>query len=129
MGKPGHTGITRIIKAAGYSLQGFRAAWRHESAFRLETLLTAAFAPLAFWLGQTALQVALLLGSLLVVVIVELLNSGIEAAVDRIGDEPNHLSGRAKDMGSAAVLLALLMVVMTWAAVIVDRLCPGLFVQ
>jgi len=76
MGKPGHPGVRRIIKAAGYSLQGFRAAWQHEPAFRQETLLAVAFSPLAVWLGQTALQVAVLLSSLLLVVIVELLNPG-----------------------------------------------------
>ena len=126
MAKPGYTGLTRIIKAAGYSLQGFRAAWRHESAFRQETLLTVALLPLAVWLGQGAVQIALLVGSLFLVVIVELLNSGIETVVDRIGDQPHELSGRAKDLGSAAVFLTLLLMVVVWALIAVQRFCPSI---
>lgn len=124
VGKPGHSGLTRIIKAAGYSLQGFRAAWRHESAFRQEALLAAAMLPLGIWLGEGAVQVSLLIGVLVIVVIVELLNSAIEAVVDRIGDEPHTLSGRAKDMGSAAVFLSLLLAAGVWAAVAVQRFFP-----
>lgn len=121
MGKPGDTGITRIIKAGGYSMLGFRAAWRHESAFRQETTLAAILVPLAIWLGQSATQVSLLIGSVLLVVIVELLNSGIEAVVDRIGDEPHKLSGRAKDMGSAAVLLSVILVIIVWTTIAAER--------
>jgi diacylglycerol kinase (ATP) len=124
MAKPGYTGLKRVIKAAGYSLQGFRAAWRHESAFRQETLLALAFLPLAVWLGRDAVEIALLVGTLFLVVIVELLNSGIEAVVDRIGDEEHKLSGRAKDMGSAAVFLTLLLVLVVWATLAVERFFP-----
>ena len=125
MTKPGYTGLKRIVMAAGYSLQGFHAAWKHESAFRQETLLTLAFLPLAIWLGQSAAQTALLISTLFLVVIVELLNSGIEAVVDRIGDEPHKLSGRAKDMGSAAVFLSLLLMAVVWVTVAVERFLPG----
>jgi diacylglycerol kinase (ATP) len=124
MAKPGYTGLERIIKASGYSLQGFRAAWKHESAFRQETLLALVFMPLALWLGQSAVQTALLVGTLFLVVIVELLNSSIEAVVDRIGDEPHRLSGRAKDMGSAAVFLSLLLLVVVWSMVALERFYP-----
>ena len=125
MAKQGYTGLKRIIKATGYSAQGFRAAWKHESAFRQETLLTLAFLPLAIWLGSNAVQVALLVSTLFLVVIVELLNSGIEAVVDRIGDEAHKLSGRAKDMGSAAVFLSLLLMAVVWVTVAVERFLPG----
>ena len=124
MGKSGYTGLTRIIKAAGYSLLGFRAAWKHESAFRQETLIAIVLLPLAFWLGRGAVQIALLVGSLLLVVIVELLTSGIEAVVDRIGAQPHELSGRAKDLGSAAVFLTLLLMVVVWALIAVERFFP-----
>ena len=122
MGKPGNQGLTRIIKAAGYSAKGFRAAWAFESAFRQEVVLTIALTPLAFLLGRTPVEISLLIASLLLVVIVELLNSGIEAVVDRVGDEPHALSGRAKDLGSAAVFLALVLVLVVWGGVLVDRL-------
>jgi diacylglycerol kinase (ATP) len=122
MGKPGNQGLTRIIKAAGYSAKGFRAAWTFESAFRQEVVLTIALTPLAFLLGRTPVEISLLIASLLLVVIVELLNSGIEAVVDRVGDEPHALSGRAKDLGSAAVFLALVLVLVVWGGVLVDRL-------
>jgi diacylglycerol kinase (ATP) len=126
MAKTGYTGLERIIKASGYSLQGFRAAWKHESAFRQETLLALVMMPLALWLGQSAVQTSLLVGTLFLVVIVELLNSGIEAVVDRIGDEPHRLSGRAKDMGSAAVFLSLLLLVVVWSMVALERFYPDL---
>ena len=122
MGKPGNQGLTRIIKAAGYSAKGFRAAWTFESAFRQEVVLTIALTPLAFLLGRTPVEISLLIASLLLVVIIELLNSGIEAVVDRVGDEPHTLSGRAKDLGSAAVFLALVLVLVVWGGVLVDRL-------
>ena len=125
MAKPGDTGLTRIFKATGYSLKGFRAAWKHESAFRQETALAVTLIPFAVWLGQNAVQISLLIATLLLVVIVELLNSGIEAVVDRIGDEPHKLSGRAKDMGSAAVFLSLLLTIVVWSAVAVERFMPG----
>jgi diacylglycerol kinase (ATP) len=101
--KPGRTGILRILWASKYSMQGISAAWKSEAAFRQELLLTAAMLPLAFWLGQTAVERICLITPLFLVVIVELLNSAIEAIVDRIGPEHHQLSGQAKDMGSAAV--------------------------
>lgn len=125
MAKPGSKGLTRIIKASRYSLQGLGAAWRHESAFRQETGLAIILAPLAFWLGSNAVQVSLLIGVLLLVMIVELLNSSIEAVVDRISDEHHRLSGRAKDMGSAAVFLSLVLASGVWIAVAVERFFPG----
>jgi len=121
MAKPGYQGVTRIIKAAGYSAKGFRAAWKYESAFRQEVVLTATLIPLAFLLGRNPGEVGLLIASLLLVVIVELLNSGIEAVVDRVGDEPHQLSGRAKDLGSAAVFVALILTLVLWVSVAMDR--------
>ena len=121
MAKPGYQGVTRIIKVAGYSAKGFRAAWKYESAFRQEVVLTATLIPLAFLLGRNPVEVGLLIASLLLVVIVELLNSGIEAVVDRIGDEPHQLSGRAKDLGSAAVFVALILTLVLWVSVAMDR--------
>jgi diacylglycerol kinase (ATP) len=122
MGKPGNQGLTRIIKAAGYSAKGFKAAWTYESAFRQEVVLTVALTPLAFLLGRDPVEISLLIACLVLVVIIELLNSGIEAVVDRIGDEPHTLSGRAKDLGSAAVFLALVLVVIVWGGVFFDRI-------
>jgi len=121
MAKPGYQGVTRIIKAAGYSAKGFRAAWKYESAFRQEVVLAATLIPLAFLLGRNPVEVGLLIASLLLVVIVELLNSGIEAVVDRVGDEPHQLSGRAKDLGSAAVFVALILTLVLWVSVAMDR--------
>ncbi len=103
-------------------MAGFRAAWRHEAAFRQELLLSAALLPLAAWLGRSALDYALLVGSLLVLLITELLNSALEALTDRVGTEHHELSGRAKDLGSAAVFAALVLVAVCWAAVAADRL-------
>jgi len=126
MAKPGYTGLKRIRKASGYSLLGFRAAWKHESAFRQETLLALVCLPLAICLGQNAVQISLLVGVLFLVLIVELLNSSIEAVVDRIGDEPHKLSGRAKDMASSAVFLSLLLMAVVWSIIAVERFFPGL---
>lgn len=108
-------GLSRVLHASGYSLQGLRAGWG-ETAFRQETLAACVLLPLACWLGRSWVEVALLAGSVLLVLIVELLNSGIESAIDRIGPEWHALSKRAKDMGSAAVLLALLLCCGIWAA-------------
>lgn len=118
MGKPGHTGIRRIWFAAGYSMNGLRAAWRHESAFRQELLLLAVGAPLGWWLADTGVERALLIGSLLLVLVVELLNSAVEAAIDRVGDGDHPLSARAKDLGSAAVLASLLFAAAVWGMVL-----------
>ena len=117
MGKPGHTGVTRIIKATVYSWQGLKAAWRHESAFRQEVALCLLLLPLAFVLGQSVVQVALLISVLAIVLITELLNSAVEAVVDRIGKEHHELAGQAKDMGSAAVFVSLALVVIVWSMI------------
>ncbi|MGE3774443.1 MAG: diacylglycerol kinase [Gammaproteobacteria bacterium] len=113
----GVKGFGRLWKACGYSLQGFRAAWRHEAAFRQELTIAVLLLPAAGWLARDALEFALLVATLLLVLVVELLNSGIEAIVDRVGTERHELSGRAKDLGSAAVLLSLVMAVVVWGAI------------
>ncbi|PUE06971.1 diacylglycerol kinase [Limnohabitans sp. T6-5] len=117
-------GLSRILHAGGYSLQGLLAGWA-ETAFRQEAQLAIVLIPLAFWLGQTWLETAALAGSLVLVLIVELLNSGIESAIDRIGPEWHDLSKRAKDMGSAAVLLSLLLCASVWLAAIWCKLNPS----
>lgn len=121
MGKPGNTGIRRIFRAAKFSAQGMAEAWRHEAAFRQEIVLTLVLTPVAFWLGQTAVERALLIGVCLIVIIVELINSAIEAAIDRHGSEQHELSGRAKDLGSAAVFVSLVLVLLVWFAVAYQR--------
>jgi len=124
MGKPGNTGLRRIVNATFFSMAGLRAAWLHESAFRQETLLCAVLIPTAFWLGQTAVERSLLIGSCLLVLIVELLNSGVEAVVDRVGEEQHRLSGRAKDLGSAAVFVSLALVLVVWGLIAWSRFGP-----
>ena len=119
--KPGNTGLRRIILATGYSLQGLRSAWRHETAFRQELVVAVVLFPLALWLGQTAIEKLLLVTSLLLTLVVELLNSAIEAAIDRHGSERHELSGRAKDMGSAAVMVSLLIVASVWGTIAWQR--------
>ncbi|MBF0128177.1 MAG: diacylglycerol kinase [Magnetococcales bacterium] len=119
--KPGATGWTRLINATGYSLLGMRAAWQNEAAFRQEAVLTVLLTPLGFWLGQGAVERSLLIGSLLLVLAFELLNSGVEAVVDRIGPEHHPLAGRAKDLGSAAVFMALLNVALIWGLMVWER--------
>ena len=114
------TGLNRLWHATGYSLAGLRAGWR-EKAFRQEVLLAAVLLPLACWLGRGWVETALLTASVVLVLITELLNSGIEAAIDRIGPELHDLSKRAKDMGSAAVLLSLLLCGAVWAAALFQR--------
>ena len=106
--------------ATGYSLAGLRAGW-NETAFRQEAIAGVVLLPLSFWLGQRWVETALLAGSVLLVLIVELLNTGIEAAIDRIGPEWHDLSKRAKDMGSAAVLLSLLLAGGIWIAAIASQ--------
>lgn len=112
------TGLTRIIKAAGYSYKGLSAAWQHEAAFRQELVVTLLAIILAVWLDVGAIARILLIGSVALVMIVEILNSAIEAVVDRIGSEHHELSGRAKDMGSAAVSLAIVLALFVWGAVL-----------
>ena len=112
----GRTGLDRIVRALGYSLDGLRIAYRGESAFRQEFWMAVVLLPAAFWLGRTWMEVALLAGTVFIVLIVELLNSGIEAAIDRVSFELHDLSKRAKDLASAAVLLSLLLCGGVWAA-------------
>ncbi|MGO9444328.1 MAG: diacylglycerol kinase [Thiobacillaceae bacterium] len=114
----GKTGLKRIWNALFYSLDGFKAALRHEDAFRQETILAAVMLPLALWLGHTGTQRALLSSSVLLVLVVELLNSGIEAVVDKASPETSELAKRAKDMGSAAVLISLLSALIVWLCVL-----------
>lgn len=112
------TGLVRLRSALGYSLAGFRAAYEHEDAFRQEVLLAAILIPLAFWLPAGGPGKALMTGSVLLVIIVELLNSAIEAAVDRISLDKHDLAKRAKDIGSAAVLVSLVNVPLVWILVL-----------
>ena len=119
MAKPGNTGLTRIIKATGYSAKGLCSAWQHEAAFRQELILMLFLTPMAFVVGDGLTQQLLLLAVAWLVVIVEVLNSAVEAVVDRIGTEHHELSGRAKDLGSAAVFLALTLTVVVWSLTIV----------
>lgn len=118
MGKTGATGITRIINAAGYSWLGFKAAYKNEAAFRQELWLAIILIPAGIYLGETLLDKAILISSVLFVLIVELLNSAIESIVDRIGNEHHELSGRAKDMGSTAVFLSITITIIIWLAVL-----------
>jgi len=118
MAKPGKTGIARVIDAAGYSYKGFKAAFKHEAAFRQELTLCLLLVPLAFWWGDNGIEYALMIGSLLLVLITELLNSAVEAVVDRVGDEYHKLAGRAKDIGSAAVFVSLANVWIIWGCIL-----------
>lgn len=120
--KSPHSGLKRVIYAAGYSWKGFKSTWKHEAAFRQEVILVMVLAPFAFWLGETASERAILLGVLLIVLVVELLNSAIESVVDRIGDEYHKLSGRAKDQGSAAVFLSFFVAFVVWGGFLISKL-------
>ena len=117
----GRTGIDRVVHAAGYSISGMSTALRTESAFRQEFCLAAILVPAAFWIGRGWLEVSLLVGSTLLVLIVELLNSAVEAAIDRVSFEIHDLSKRAKDYGSAAVLISLLLCGGIWLAALWNR--------
>jgi len=110
----GKTGLRRLWNAYGYSLAGFRAAYKHEDAFRQEIHLAIVLIPLALWLPVTHMAKAMMIGSVLLVIMVELLNSAIEAAVDRISLDNHDLAKRAKDIGSSAVLVSLINVVLVW---------------
>ncbi len=114
------SGLDRVWHAAGYSLAGLRAGWG-ETAFRQEALAALVLVPAAFWVGRSWVEVVLLAGAILLVMIVELLNTAVETAIDRVGPEWHALSKRAKDMGSAAVLLSLLLAGGTWAAALYQR--------
>lgn len=115
-------GPRQIYRALVWSLQGLRSAWRHEASFRLEVGLAAIFVPLGLWLGQGGVEKLLLAGTPLLVLSAELLNSAIEAVIDRVSPEFNELAGRAKDMGSAAVFLMMLLVGMTWVLLLAPRI-------
>ena len=112
----------RIFKATIWSLQGLRAAWLHESSFRLEVYLFVILAPLGWHLGESGIERALLIGSMLLVLSIELLNSAVEAVIQRFGDEHHEISGRAKDMGSAAVFVLMINVMLTWGCILGPRL-------
>jgi len=118
MADSGNRGITRMVKATVYSWQGLCAAWRNEAAFREEVLLALVLVPLGLWLGDGGVEKALLVGSVILLLVVELLNSSIEAVVDRFGGDLHELSGRAKDMASAAVALAILLLAGVWLLVL-----------
>ena len=121
MGKTGVTGFKRIIDAAGYSWKGISSAYRHEAAFRQELWMAIILIPAGIYLGETVLDKAILVCSVVFVLVVELLNSAIESVVDRVSDEHHELAGRAKDMGSAAVLFALIITAIAWFAVLFEH--------
>ena len=114
-------GPARILKAAQWSMQGLKACWLHESSFRLEVYLCILLTPLALWLAQTPVERVLMIGSMLMVLSMELLNSAVEAVIERYGAEFHELAGRAKDMGSAAVFVLMMNVLLTWALLLVPR--------
>jgi len=118
MADNGNKGLNRIIKAMGYSWQGIKAAYANEAAFRQEIFLSIILIPLAFFLGKSGLEIAFMIACVLLVLLVEIINSAIEAVVDRFGKEQHVLSGRAKDMGSAAVMIALINLAVVWALLI-----------
>lgn len=125
MAKAGNTGIRRIVNATFFSLAGLRTAWRSEAAFRQECVLAIVMIPLGVWLGGNAVERALLIGSCLLVLIVELLNTAVEFVVDRVGTDHHELSGHAKDLGSAAVFVSLALVLVTWGLIGWQRLAAA----
>ncbi len=121
MSKPGKTGLSRIVDAFGYSMRGFAAVWRFEAAFRQEVALAAVMIPAAFWLATSHIELILLISSVVWVLMAELANSSVEAVVDRVGHEKHELSGRAKDIGSALVLVSLLLMTAIWVIIALER--------
>jgi diacylglycerol kinase (ATP) len=119
MANPNAKGFKRIINAFFFSIAGFKATWQHEEAFRQEVLLFVVTTPVAVYLEITTIEKLLMIGSVVLVLLVELLNSAVEAVVDRVGFEHHELSGRAKDIGSAAVMLSLVWAAVTWAAILI----------
>lgn len=119
--KSPYSGMKRVIYAAGYSWKGFVASWKFEAAFRQELILVGLLSPFAFLIGDTGFEIGILLATLILILIVELLNSAVESIVDRVGEEYHSLSGRAKDQGSAAVFLAFLFMLMVWGGLIFDK--------
>ena len=121
MGNTQTKGLKRIYNAFFYSMAGLASSWKHEAAFRQETCLAILLIPAAFWLGHGSTQMAILVFSVFLVLITELLNSAIEAAIDRIGDQQHELSKRAKDIGSATVLMSLIAFTVVWGLIIIER--------
>jgi diacylglycerol kinase (ATP) len=119
--KPGKTGLSRLIDATGYSMKGFRAAWTNEAAFRQELVAVIILLPAAVFIARTITQFLLLVLPLFILLIAELVNSALEAVVDRIGDEHHELSGRAKDMGSATVFVALALAFTSWLLIVLQN--------
>ena len=122
MAKPGKTGFSRLFDACGYSWLGYKAGYKNEAAFREELFLGVLLTPVAIYFSETSIELAILLGSLFIVLITELLNSGIEAVVDRVSDEHHELSGRAKDLGAAAVMTSLINVIVIWSVIFVPKI-------
>jgi diacylglycerol kinase (ATP) len=121
----GRTGFDRVMRATGYSIAGLKSAYVGENAFRQEAWFALVLLPISFWVGRSWVEVALLAGSVVLVLIVELLNSGIEAAIDRVSFELHDLSKRAKDLASAAVFLSLLLCVCIWVSALWNRVATG----
>lgn len=121
MGKPGKTGLGRVIDAFGYSMKGLAASWKYEAAFRQEVALAVVLIPTAFWLAQSHIELILLISSVFWVLMAELANSSVEAVVDRTGSEHHDLSGRAKDIGSALVFVSLVLLAVVWGIVAFNR--------
>ncbi|MBN1904577.1 MAG: diacylglycerol kinase [Deltaproteobacteria bacterium] len=121
MGDGSNRGFKRVVNAFFYSMAGFKAAWKNEAAFRQEIIAGIIFVPAGFFIGKTGSQKAILIGSYLIIPLVELLNSAIEATVDRFGMERNELSGRAKDIGSASVFLSICIAAIVWMLILWER--------
>lgn len=121
MSKPGNRGLRRVIAATVFSFKGFKAAWQQEEAFRTEIMLAFVLVPAALWLGQTTVEILLLLLSLVFVILAELTNTAIESVVDRIGSEQHPLSGQAKDLGSSLVFVTNMTVLLVWGMIGWDR--------
>jgi diacylglycerol kinase (ATP) len=120
MAKPGRKGLLRIVYATKYSWQGLKAAWQHEAAFRQELIFALLGIPLALWLAENKVELLWLILPLFILVMAELVNSAIEAVVDRISDEQHELAGRAKDIGSAIVFVSLILLVLIWSLVLLS---------
>ena len=120
MAYSGNKGLKRLVLATGYSWQGFKAGWKNEEAFRQEVVLAAVLIPLALFLDAGQIQTILMITSVLLVLLVEILNSAIEAVVDLVTDEKHELAGRAKDMGSTAVMIALIIVAVVWGVILLE---------
>lgn len=116
------SGLKRVINAADYSREGFKSAWKNEAAFRQEVVLFSFMVPFAFWLGDDSSEWAILIAVLLMVLVVELLNTAVESVVDRIGEDYHKLSGQAKDQGSAAVLLSFVIAILVWGGFLISKI-------